>query len=59
MKNKDTNKIIVVGNVPPLHNNKWHQRNDIFDENGVSCTLTATMYKDAPRVALWEYKDEN
>lgn len=54
----DTNKIIVVGNIPPANNDKWHQRNDVFDWNGVSCTLTATMYKDAPRVALYENINE-
>lgn len=41
-----------LGNVPPLDNDKIHQRNWIYNENGIAPCITSTCYKDAPRVAV-------
>lgn len=58
MMNEDTNRIIVIGNVPPANNDKWHQRNDVFDNNGIVGCLTSTMFKDAPRVMVKSNDEE-
>jgi hypothetical protein len=47
---KRNNKIIILGNLKPLHNDKIHQRNWIYSIWGVCCSMTATMYKDPPRI---------
>ena len=47
---EDVNELICLGNLTPTDNEKIHQRNWIYDENGVSCTTTATQYKDPVRV---------
>lgn len=49
--NKDTNKLIIVGNIYP-DSGKWHQRNDVYYEEGLCPTQTATQYKDAIRVLI-------
>ena len=46
------NKIIVLGVVNPLNNDKWHQRNQVFSIEGICCCLTALMYKDPPRICV-------
>ncbi len=46
------NNIIVLGVVNPIDNDKWHQRNQVFSIDGICCSLTATMYKDPPRVCV-------
>ena len=58
MMNEDTNRIIVLGNVPPANNEKWHQRNDVFSIEGVCNTLTATSYKDPSRIMVKYYDKE-
>ena len=45
-----TNK--PLGNIPPLENDKIHQRNFVYNELGVAPTLTHTMFKDSPRVFI-------
>ena len=46
------NELIVLGNLTPLNNDKIHQRNFIYDIHGVCCTMTATQYKDPPRILV-------
>lgn len=46
------NELICVGNVPPLNNDKVHQRNFIYHEKGISPALCATDYKDPKRVLI-------
>lgn len=48
----EANKSIVLGNVPPKNNDKWHQRNDVFSIYGISPCETATQYKDAIRILV-------
>lgn len=43
-----------LGNLTPADNEKIHQRNFVFNEYGIAPTLTATMYKDSPRVMIDE-----
>lgn len=45
-------ELICVGNVPPMSNDKVHQRNFIYHPNGIANALTATMYKDPPRIIV-------
>lgn len=45
-----SNDLKCLGNLTPADNDKIHQRNWIYGENGISPTTTATMYKDPPRV---------
>lgn len=55
MCSRDTNRLIIVGNVPPASQpNKIHQRNWIYDEDGISPALVATDYKDPKRVLTRE-----
>lgn len=49
---KDLPIDVPLGNITPADNDKIHQRNFIYNENGMSPTLTHTMYKDPPRVML-------
>ena len=58
MRSTETNKLIPVGIVNPATNDKWHQRNIVYSEKGISPSQTATQYKDPSRV-LVEVKDEN
>ena len=44
------NKLIILGNILPMCSNKIHQRNFVYSLHGIAPTLTATMYKDPPRV---------
>ena len=44
------NELIIVGNIKPANNDKVHQRNWVYHSDGIAPTLTATMYKDPPRV---------
>lgn len=53
----NTNRMIVLGNLRPLTNNKIHQRNWIYSGNGIAPSQTATQYKDPIRV-LVEVDDE-
>lgn len=39
-----------LGNLTPADNEKIHQRNFVFNEYGISPTLTATQFKDPIRV---------
>ena len=50
--NKDTNRRIVLFNLPPLSNDKWHQRNDVFSIIGIAPTRTATQHRDPPRILV-------
>lgn len=50
--NKNTNKLNVLFNLPPRNNDKWHQRNDVFNINYICPTQTATQYKDPPRILV-------
>ena len=43
-----------LGNLTPADNEKIHQRNFVFNENGIAPTETATQYKDSPRVMCSE-----
>lgn len=43
-----------LGNLTPADNEKIHQRNFVFNENGISPTQTATQYKDPIRVIIDE-----
>lgn len=45
-----TNKVLILGNVLPMNSNKIHQRNWVYAINGIAPILTATMYKDPPRI---------
>lgn len=47
----DTNKLIIVGNLYP-DSGKWHQRNEIYYEQGLAPCETATQYKDPPRILV-------
>ena len=58
MRSRETNKLIPVGIVNPATNDKYHQRNLIYSDKGVSPSQTATQYKDPIRV-LVEVKNEN
>lgn len=44
------NKLIILGNILPMCSNKIHQRNFVYSLHGIAPTLTATMYKDPPRI---------
>ena len=57
MRDRNTNCLIPVGVVNPATNDKWHQRNVVYSEKGISPSQTATQYKDAIRV-LVEVNDE-
>ena len=57
MCDRDTNRLIPVGIVNPATNDKWHQRNIVYSNQGISPSQTATQYKDAIRV-LVEVNDE-
>lgn len=46
----DVNELRILGNITPVDNDKIHQRNWVFDENGICNTQTATQYKDPTRV---------
>ena len=59
MRSRETNRLIAVGVVNPLTNDKFHQRNIVYDENGISPTQTSTQYKDAIRVLVRENNYEN
>ena len=50
LTDENINELKCLGNLTPVDNEKIHQRNWVYDENGVVCTTTATMYKDPPRV---------
>ena len=52
MRSRETNKLIVVGNVMPAINSKIHQRNWIYDEEGISPAQTSTQFKDPIRVLV-------
>lgn len=52
LEKSKTNKLIVVGIINPANNDKWHQRNQVYDELGICCCTTSTMYKDPPRVLV-------
>lgn len=41
-----------LGNIPPVDNDKIHQRNWVYNENGCAPCLTHTMFKDPPRVMV-------
>ena len=43
---------MVVGIINPATNDKQHQRNWVYDENGISPTETSTQYKDPIRVLV-------
>lgn len=58
MRSRETNKLIPVGIVNPATNDKWHQRNLVYSDKGVSPSQTATQYKDPIRI-LVEVKNEN
>ena len=57
MCDRNTNRLIPVGIVNPATNDKWHQRNIVYSNQGISPSQTATQYKDAIRV-LVEVDDE-
>lgn len=57
MRDRNTNRLIPVGVVNPATNDKFHQRNIIYSEKGISPSQTATQYKDAIRVLI-EVDDE-
>ena len=57
MCDRNTNRLIPVGVVNPATNDKWHQRNIVYSEKGISPSQTATQYKDAIRVLI-EVDDE-
>ena len=57
MCNRDTNRLMPVGLVNPATNDKYHQRNIVYSEKGISPSQTATQYKDAIRVLI-EVDDE-
>lgn len=44
------NDLIVLGNITPKDNEKIHQRNFVYDEEGICPCLTATDFKDPHRV---------
>lgn len=52
-------RLIVLGNVPPANNDKWHQRNDVFSGNGIAPCETATQFKDASRVFVVDNMKDN
>lgn len=52
MKSLDSNKLIILGNVPPENNDKIHQRNWIYSYEGICCSMTATQHKDPPRILV-------
>lgn len=54
----ETNKIIVMGNVPPASNEKVHQRNWIYSSSGICPSLCATDYKDPKRVLIGDIDNE-
>lgn len=48
----ETNRLIVVGIINPRNNEKWHQRNQVYDEKGIAPCETSTQYKDPIRVLV-------
>ena len=55
MRSRETNKLMIVGNVPPASQpDKIHQRNWIYDEDGICPALVATDYKDPKRILIRE-----
>ena len=58
MCDRDTNRLIPVGVVNPLTNDKFHQRNIVYSEEGICPSQTATQYKDSIRVLI-EVDDED
>ena len=52
MHSRETNKLIPVGIVNPATNDKWHQRNLVYSDKGVSPSQTATQYKDPIRILV-------
>ena len=57
MCNRDTNCLIKMGTVDPACNSKFHQRNIIYSEEGISPCQTSTQFKDPIRVLI-EVDDE-
>jgi hypothetical protein len=41
-----------LGNITPADNDKIHQRNWVFNENGVCPCITSTAYKDPTRIMI-------
>lgn len=53
MKTKfSPNELIIVGNITPANNDKIHQRNWVYDSEGLSPCETSTQYKDPPRILV-------
>lgn len=57
MCNRNTNRLIPVGIINPATNDKYHQRNIVYDEKGISPSQTATQFKDPIRILI-EVSDE-
>lgn len=49
---EDLPKDKPLGNITPMDNEKIHQRNFVYNENGICPTITSTCYKDSPRVMV-------
>ena len=53
------NDMIVLGRLIP-DSGKIHQNQEVYaTEGGACCTLTATTYKDPPKVIIEELYDED
>ncbi len=58
MCDRNTNRLMPVGIVNPATNDKFHQRNIVYSEDGISPTQTSTQFKDPIRVLI-EVDDED